>query len=144
MAKKDLHALIRLRKWEVDEKQRGLAVLLRQEESVMERQAALEAEIWREVAFTAEAPTEQRFTFSAYLSRCGVYREQLGAMLQDVRRRITAAQEELAEAFRRLKPFEETQKMRDTEDEKETGRLEQIELDEIGLTLYRRRDQRIL
>ena len=129
MEKTDLHTLIRIRKWDVDEKQRSLAVLLRQEESVMDRQAALEAEIKREMAFTAEAPTEQRFTLSAYLKRCEGYREQLGAIL--------------AEAFRQLKPIEETQKMRDAEDEKEANRLEQEDLDEIGLNLHRRREQHI-
>lgn len=144
MAKSDLHTLIRVRKWEVDEKQRGLAVLLRQEESVIERQVALEAEIKREIAFTAEAPPEERFTFSAYLARCDDYREQMKAMLQEIRRRIAAAQEELAEAFRRLKPFEESQKMRDAEEEREADRLEQIDLDEMGLNLHRRRDQRLL
>jgi flagellar protein FliJ len=144
MPKKDLHTLIRVRKWEVDEKQRGLAVLLRQEESVIERQAALKAEIKREINFTSEAPTEERFTFSAYLARCEGYREQMDAMLQEIRRRIAAAQEELAEAFRNLKPFEESQKMRDAQDEKEADRLEQIDLDEIGLNLYRRREQRLL
>ncbi len=143
MEKTDLHTLIRIRKWDVDEKQRSLAVLLRQEESVMDRQAALEAEIKREMAFTAEAPTEQRFTLSAYLKRCEGYREQLGAILQEIRRRVAEAQEELAEAFRQLKPIEETQKMRDAEDEKEANRLEQEDLDEIGLNLHRRREQHI-
>ncbi len=143
MAKKDLHTLIRVRKWDVDEKQRGLAVLLRQEESVIERQMALEADIKREMAFTAEAPTEQRFTLSAYLQRCDGYRVQLNAMLQEIRRRVAEAQEELAEAFRQLKPIEETQKMRDAEEEKEENRLEQENLDEIGLNLHRRREQRM-
>jgi flagellar FliJ protein len=144
MAKNDLQTLIRVRKWEVDEKQRGLAVLLRQEESVIERQAALESEIKREIEFTAEAPPEERFTFSAYLARCDDYRQQMNAMLQEIQRRISGAQEELGEAFRRLKPFEESQKKRDAEEEKEAGRLEQIELDEVGLNLHRRRAQRLL
>ncbi len=143
MAKNDLQALIRVRKWEVDEKQRGLAVLLRQEESVLDRQAALEAEIKREIAFASEAPPELRVTFSAYLKRCDDYRDQLQAMLQEIRRRILGAQEELAEAFRRLKPFEESQKMREEAEEKELNRLEQIELDEMGLNLYRRREERL-
>ena len=50
MADKDLHTLIRLRKWDVDEKQRLLAVLLQQEEAVLARQAALEDEVAREIA----------------------------------------------------------------------------------------------
>ena len=144
MAKKNLQTLIRVRKWEVDEKQRGLAVLLRKEESIIERQAALEEEIRREVAYTAEVPAEQQFTFAAYLERCGGYREELKATLQEIRRLGEVAQEELSEAFRQLKPIEETQKIRDAEDEKEENRQEQEDLDEVGLNLHRRRKQRIL
>ncbi|MEQ9449671.1 MAG: flagellar FliJ family protein, partial [Rhodospirillaceae bacterium] len=114
------------------------------EESVIERQAVLEAEIEREIAFTAEAPTEQRFTLSAYLTRCEGYREQLRDLLQKIRNRIAHAQEDLAEAFRQLKPVEETQKRRDEAAQMEENRLEQIDLDEIGLNLHRRREQRIL
>ena len=34
-AAKDLHTLIRLRKWDVDEKQRAVAALLRREEAIL-------------------------------------------------------------------------------------------------------------
>ena len=54
--KKDLHTLIRLRKWDVDEKQRALAVLLRQEEDVIARQRMLEEEIQAEIVFAGQAP----------------------------------------------------------------------------------------
>ena len=144
MVKKDLQSLIRLRKWEVDEKQRGLAVLLRKEEAIIERQVALEEEIRREVAHTSEVPAEQQFTFAAYLERCGGYREELEDTLNEVRRLGEVAQEELSEAFRQLKPIEETQKLRDVEGEKQESRQEQEDLDEVGLNLNRRRKQRIL
>src|SRR5687767_8686804 len=107
--KKDLHGLIRLRKWEVDEKQRGLAVLLRHEESVIERQVALENQIRAELAFASAAPIELRSTLSGYLARVDDMRMRLHAMLQEIRLRIAVAQEELAEAYRRLKTFEVTQ-----------------------------------
>jgi flagellar FliJ protein len=136
--KKDLHTLIRLRKWNVDERQRALAVLLRHEESVLERMAALEAEIRDEIAFTSKAPAEQRTTLAPYLDRCDNFRKQLNAALSDIRRRIAVAQEELADAYRRLKTFEVTQERRDTAEEKELDRREVLDLDEIGLNLHRR------
>lgn len=141
MPKKDLHTLIRLRKWDVDEKQRALGLLLRQEESVLERQAALEAEVESEISFTATLPADQRRTLAAYLKRCDEFRERLAELLVEVRRQIAAAQNELAEAYRRLKTFEVTQEARDAAVAAEETRLETIELNELGLELHRRKAQ---
>ncbi len=140
MAKSDLSTLIRLRKWDVDEKQRALAVLLRHEESVIERQVALEAEIVREKTFAAQLPGDQRRTLSGYLKRSENMRSALTAALQDIRNRIGIAQDHLADSYRRLKTFEVTQEQRDLAEEKEGARIETIELDEIGLNLHRRKN----
>ena len=140
MEKNDLHTLIRLRKWDVDERQRALAVLLRQEEGVIERQAALEAEVVREMAIASGLPADQRGTLSGYLKRCDHFRAALKAALQDIRQRIAVAQDHLAEAYRRLKTFEVTQDQRDLAAEKEEARLETLELNEIGLNLHRRKN----
>ncbi len=140
MAKKDLHTLIRLRKWDVDEKQRALGLLLRQEESVIDRQAALEAEVAAEITFTSTLPADQRSTLAAYLKRCDAFREKLKEVLSEVRRQIAGAQSELAEAYRRLKTFEVTQEARDAAVAAEESRLETIELNELGLELHRRKN----
>ena len=139
MADKDLHSLIRLRKWDVDEKQRLLAVVLQQEEAVLVRQAALEAEIVREIAYTAKLPADQRSTLAAYLKRCDQQRAQLADVLLEVRRHLAHAQAELAEAYRRLKTFEITQEMRDAAAAAEENREETIELNELGIELHRRK-----
>ena len=138
MARKDLHNLIRLRKWDVDEKQRALAVLLRHEEAVLMRASALEDEIRSEVAFASTIPAEQRRTLAPYLQRCDRMRDQLQAALQEVRQHLARAQEQLAAAYRRLKTFEITQAQRDAAEQKEVDRLEVIELNELGANLHRR------
>jgi len=139
MAKKDLHTLIRLRQWDVDEKQRVLAVLLRQEEGVIERKVALAAEVLREMAFASELPADQRGTLPGYLKRTENFHAALDSALQDIRQRIGVAQDHLAEAYRRLKTFEVTQDQRDVADAREEARLETIDLNEIGLNLHRRK-----
>jgi flagellar export protein FliJ len=139
MAAKDLHTLIRLRKWEVDEKQRAVAALLRREEAVLAAQRALAEEIEREKAFVGQADVQATFTFSAYLERCEERRQDMDKALAEVRHMIDAARDELAEAYRRLKTFEVTQEQREDAEEKEFNRREQIDLDEIGLNLHRRR-----
>ena len=137
--KKDLHTLIRLRKWEVDERQRALAVLLRQEEGVIEKQKELAAELAREIAFASQLPADQRSTLSGFLKRCEHFRAALDAALADIRSRIVAAQDHLGDAYRRLKTFEVTQDQRDAVEEREEARLETLELNEIGLNLHRRK-----
>jgi flagellar FliJ protein len=137
--KKDLHTLIRLRKWDVDERQRALATLLRQEEGVIEKQKELAADVAREMAFAAQLPADQRSTLTGFLKRCEHFRGALDAALADIRARIVGAQDQLAEAYRRLKTFEITQEQRDTAEEAEEARVETLELDEIGLNLHRRK-----
>ncbi|TAL01000.1 MAG: hypothetical protein EPO08_11795 [Rhodospirillaceae bacterium] len=141
MAAKDLHTLIRIRKWDVDEKQREVAGLMRREEAILAAQRDLAEEIAREAAFVSAADVIATFTFSAYLARCDVRKEELAQALIEVRRLIEEARDELAEAYRRLKTFEVTQERRDLVEEQEADRLEQIDLNEIGLNLYRRAGQ---
>ena len=139
MATKDLHSLIRLRKWDVDEKQRALGQLLRREETILDNLAALEAEKRREAEFVGKADPAQRLTFAAYLQRCDERKNVMNSLLVELRRSIVEARDELGESYRRLKTFEVTQEKRDLEEAKEEDRREQIELDEIGLTLHRRK-----
>lgn len=139
MVKKDLHNLIRLRKWDVDEKQRALAVLLRHEEAVIERQQALEDEIASEIAFANTAPVELRGTLSGYIARSDEKRARLAAALHEVQIRVAQAQDHLAESYRRLKTFEVTQENRDKVEAAEEDRRQEIDLNEIGMNLYRRR-----
>ena len=137
--KKDLHNLIRLRKWDVDEKRRALAAMLRHEEAVVERQNALEAEIKAEMAFAAAAPVELRGTVPGYIARCEEMRARLAEALREVQVRVAYAQDELAEAYRRSKTLEVTQANRDKEEALEEARREELDLNEIGLNLFRRR-----
>lgn len=139
MAKKDLHTLIRIRKWDVDERQRALATLLRHEEAVIERQEAHEAEIRAEIEFANKAPVELRGTLHGYLVRSDEMRERLAQALREVQLRVAQAQDELAEAFRRSKTVEVTQANRDKAEALEDARREEIDLNEIGLNLFRRR-----
>jgi flagellar FliJ protein len=139
MAKKGLHTLIRVRKWEVDEKQRAVGLLLRDEEKIIEFQVALDRELDEEKALVSQSAANERMTFEPYIRRWRQRHDNLEAALILIRRKIEEAREELAEAYRRLKTFEITQDQRDTAEEKEENRLEQISLDEMGIDLHRRK-----
>ena len=140
MADSDLDTLIRLRKFEVDERQRAMAVLLRQEEAVLAGLDSLSNEKAAETAFMEQAGIWEGSTFSAYLEQWEVRRSQFMAALEHVRVKIEEARDELSVAYRHLKTFEITQEQREEAEELEENRLEQIELDEMGLELHRRKE----
>lgn len=138
MARDDLHTLIRLRKFEVDERQRAMAVLLRREEAVLSGLDALAKEKQAEAAFMTQAEIWEGATFTAYLEHWEIRRQQFMQALAEVRRQIDQARDELSDAYRRLKTFEVTKEQRDEAAALEENRAEQAELDEMGIELHRR------
>jgi flagellar export protein FliJ len=139
VALKDLHTLIRIRKWDVDEKQREVAALMRREEDILANQVALAEEMRNELALAAKTNPTERYTLVPYLDRCEERKQVMEALLAEVRRQIDGAREELSDAYRRLKTFEVTQEAREANEDAEETRLEQMDLDEMGLTLHRRK-----
>lgn len=139
MARSDLETLIRLRKFEVDERQRAMAMLMRREEAVLSGLGALDKEKENEAALMSEVEIWAGSTFTAYLKHWETRRDQFAQALQQVRAQIEQARDELSDAYRRLKTFEITQEQRDEAETLEDNRLEQIELDEMGLELHRRK-----
>ncbi|MBL8628069.1 MAG: flagellar FliJ family protein [Rhodospirillaceae bacterium] len=139
MPKADLHTLIRVRKWDVEERQRALAALLADEEKVLDFQRALERELEQEKSVASAASADQRFTLEPYIQRCRQRRDNIAAALVLIREKINEARDHLAEAYRRLKTFEITQEQREAAEEAEENRVEQIALDEMGIDLHRRK-----
>jgi flagellar export protein FliJ len=115
-----------------------MAVLLRQEEAVLSGIDVLHQEKENEKSFMASAGLLEGSTFAPYLKHWETRHEQFLQVLAQVREQIEAARDELSDAYRRLKTFEITQEQRDEAEVLEENRLEQIELDEMGLELHRR------
>ena len=145
MANKEIETLIRLRKFEVDERQRAMAVLLRREENILNGLDELKVEKQAESEFMRDAGIWEGSTYTAYLEQWEIRRQKFQGALLQVRTLIVKARDELSDAYRRLKTFEITKEKRDEEEEQEENRLQQIDLDEMGLELHRRKeDLRIL
>jgi len=141
----EIETLIRLRKFEVDEHHRKMAVLLRREEAVIRGLDALKEEKEAETNFMQSAGVWEGITFAAYLEHWELRNQQFIGALRRIRGDIEKVRDELSDAYRRLKTFEITKENRDIEENREESRLEQIDLDEMGLDLYRRKnDVRLL
>ncbi len=141
MARKGLPTLIRLAKFEVDEKRRALTILQTREDSLLAAMAAAQEEMAREQQVAAADPEAAGFLFGAYAAAWLARRANMERSLAALRKEIEKARDELAEAFRRQKTYEITQANRERRAREEADRKEQATLDEIGLNLYRRRDR---
>lgn len=137
---KGLKTLIRLSKFNVDEKRRVLTALQTREDQVIDEIRQAEEQLVREQRMASENQAVA-FAFAAFYQAWAHHRHALEQALMAVRQQIEVARDELAEAFREQKTYEVTQANREKREREEADRKEQIFLDEIGLNMHRRKEQ---
>lgn len=138
MAKNELKTLIRVHKFELDEKQRKLGALLRFEQALLNRKVLL-AERFKQEEEAANVSPIAALTFGAYVDWHVEENKRVDRALEDNRQEIILMREEIMEAYQELKTLEITQENREKRELAELERKMNAILDEIGLTLYRRR-----
>ena len=136
----DIHALIRLKKFAVDEQRRALGELLGHDAELTRREQALEAGVKREQELANADPT------GIGAQSYGLFAESVvrdRARMKDARTKLEAAiaqqQDIVAEAYREFKTVEILQQNRDRRTAAERARKEQIAMDEIAANNHRRR-----
>jgi flagellar export protein FliJ len=140
MSKNSLKTLIRLSKWAVDDCQRVLAQLIARETEIL---AAIDGHhklLEQEKQVAAADPAGVGVQFSHFVKPWTAHLEALHRALDEIRRMIVEAQENLAEAYRQQKSREQVQAARDQREQEEAARKERAALDEIGLNQHRRRN----
>jgi flagellar export protein FliJ len=135
---KDLGSVIRLHRWQLDEKRRSLADLEALQTRLANEQARLEQTLAREKT-KAEASPDPVPGLGAYIRSMIDRRLHIEESRRQVEVRIAAAEEEIAEAFRELKKFELVEEDRQRRVALKRRRLETRVFDEIGATAYHRR-----
>jgi flagellar export protein FliJ len=136
----DIKALIRLKKFGVDEERRKLGELLGHEAELTRREQALEAGVKREQELATADPT------GICAQSYGNFAESVvrdRARMRDARAKLEAAiarqQDVVAEAYREFKTVEILQQNRDRRAALEYARKDQIIMDEIAANNHRRR-----
>lgn len=137
---KGLKTLIRLAKFDVDEKRRLLTALQNQEDQILQDIAQSEVRLRQEQELAARDATGIGFIYGAYHRAWMAERQTLFARLATMRTQIEIARDALAEAFRTQKTYEVTQANRERREREEADRKEQVFLDEIAQTQHRRRE----
>lgn len=136
---KDLHTLIRLNEWTVDERRRELGVVLNALTSLEDGLERLRLEVVKEQEFVKNSPAEAGFFYGNYANAVIQRRQGLNEGIANMERDVANARERVNEAYRDLKKYQVAQETRDLYQAREDAREEQIELDEIGLQAYRQK-----
>lgn len=133
-----LDGIIRLRKWELDEKRRVLADLLGERDQIAD---AIEA-IHREMQEQSQNPDLEvsSFAIGAYLEGARIRQQQLGQMLQAKEEEVAEHQDVVAESFRELKTYEIAQSRELSRLQAEEAKAEQDAFDELGIQRHAREE----
>ncbi len=136
----NLKSLIKLRRHNVDEKQKALGELYRQVEMIEQNKQILIERLQEERAVLDKNGTLEMYAYFGRFSQ-NIQRslERMNIEKQKIEARITVAQEDLREAFANMKRVEIVQREREAEEKKEQDAKEGREMDEIGLDGFRRR-----
>ena len=130
-------SLIRLHKFQVDEKRRKVAELEIMLGEFRERERDLEAQVEEEQR-KAGISDVGHFAYPMFAKSVIRRRENILESIEGIERQLETAKEELAGAFRELKKYELLESSRRRKVRKEAMRVEQSELDEVALTIHRR------
>jgi flagellar protein FliJ len=133
-----LDSLIRLNRWQLDERRRQLGELDTLAEKLRQELARLVDEQKQEQSVAA-ASLEAGSSFGVYARDVIDRRLRIEKSLASVEQEVAAAREALAETFREVKRYEIAAATRAAQQRKRVARREQTTLDEIGIENYRRR-----
>lgn len=133
-----LDSLIRMHRWQLDERRRHVADLDALAEKLRDEQRRLDAEEKYEQQIAATSP-EGAFAYAGYASGLIERRRKLIQSLAEVAEQIVAAREALAEAFQEMKRYETTAANRARQQQQRDERRQQRVLDDLGVERFRRR-----
>ncbi len=136
---KGLDSLIRLHRWQLDEKRRHLVELERLSQRLAAQMRELEVEFKNEQQ-VAGSSAEAAMTYGDYAQAAIGRREKLNASLAGLQSQRIVAKEDVSEAYRELKKYELVKARNQRLANKRRQRQDQQVMDEVGLNLFRRRN----
>jgi flagellar FliJ protein len=135
----DLDPLIRLRKFELDEKQRVIARLYQEQEAMQLRKRNLLDQLRHEMKVMEElGSVEALSSYTQYSYAVKIKVEAINAEIAKIQARIDIALEDIRSSFGDLKKIEITKAKRLEEIEKENRRKEDQFFSDVAIDQYRR------
>lgn len=134
-----LESLIRLHRWQLDERRRDLATLEDLAQKLAEERVRLEAEDAGEQKAALASPEAAR-GYAGYAKRLIDRRRKLAQSAAELAQQIARARDALSEAFQEVKRYEITEASRQRlAGEREQKRQQRV-LDDLGTEGFRRRN----
>lgn len=137
---KDLSALVRLKKWQVDEEQRILADLLKKIADLQNQQRLLEEHLHSEQQVTSDNVESLGFAYGQFANAVVEARAQYQKAVDELEKQVLKQRDKIAEVFREHKTVEQLQKNRDERIRKDLERKEQMIADEMSANVHRRKN----
>jgi flagellar protein FliJ len=134
-----LESLIRLHRWQLDERRRELATLEGLAQKLAEERLRLNAEDAREQKAALASPEAAR-GYAGYAKGLIDRRRKLAQSTAEVAQQIAQARDALSEAFQEVKRFEIAEANRLRLEEQREQKRQQRALDDLGVEGFRRRN----
>lgn len=139
---KTRNTLVRLHKWQVDEKRKRLAELYASRAEFEKKMQQVEETISREQAFvnaSAGSPGDVGFSYGAFAQAAIMQRENIQRSIQSIDEMTVEALEAVAEAYKSLKRQEIAAANQEARKAKALDRLEQIASDDQAIEGHQRK-----
>jgi len=133
-----IESLIRLHRWQVDERRRSLAELEGLAEQLRDELRRL-AEEQQAEADAASGSLEAQFAYAGYVRQAMERQRTLEKSQADVEVQMLQAREALAQAFEEMKRYETAATNRERLRVQRVARRESLELDALAIENFRRR-----
>ncbi len=140
MSRKGMTGMIRLHKWQLDEKRRNLVELERMRDDLKQNLTDLQNELIAEQKKVASSPVVS-ITYAGYAQNVMARRVNIVNSMLEIDASIEEIKDQVAEAFKELKKYEVVEQREREREMTERGRRQQAELDELAINMHRRRQK---
>ena len=138
MSRKGMTGMIRLSKWQLDDKRRNLADLEKMKAVFLQNLTDLQNELIREQKKVSESPVVD-ISYAAYAQQVMVRRLNIVNSMVEIDVSIEDVKDQVAEAFKEVKKYEVVEQRQRDRERADRNRREQGDMDELALNMHRRR-----
>jgi len=139
MNRKGMAGMIRLHKWQLDERRRNLVELENMRDDLVAKLQGLQDELVAEQKKAAEAPVVS-ITYGGYAQQVMTRRQNIKQSIMETDAAIEEMKDQVAEAFKELKKYEIVEQREREREVTARSRRQQNDLDELALQMHRRRN----
>lgn len=137
----ELDPLLRVRRHEIEQKQKALAALYAKAEELKQQRDEMETQFAIESQKTKDMDADMMAFFQPYADRIQDEIEQIDVEREKLEHKIRFAQDEMRDAFAEMKKIEIIDERRKAEILEEVDRKEAEVLDEIAIDSFRRKNE---